>query len=339
MKILITYNEPPPQSSAFYTCHGEVLEQVEDVQSALKELGHETNVLSIGRNIKEELRFILDHPCDLVFNLCESILENSRLQPSFTGFLEITGIPFTGSNTETILTAINKYKAKILLLQQGIPAPKGWLLRESEAPDKILQEIPISSYPVIVKPNMEDGSIGLRQGSVAKTPDKLVLSLDRYKKECTGDALIEQYIAGREFNVGFLGKDDIKPLPPAEIRFKSSFPGRYKFLSYDAKWEKDSPEYAHYERISPPNLPESTLTRIIQLGKAAYKAVGLSGYGRIDFRMDNQGNLYVIDVNANPDLSKSAGLARSARNAGVSYTSLIQAIIDCPFYIKRNTIF
>jgi len=336
MNILITYNEPPERSNVHYECHGEVMEQVEDVQNALKELGHQVDTLSIGKNIKEELQFIIGSPYDLIFNLCESILENSRLQASFTGFLEIACIPFTGSGAEAILTAVNKYKAKVLLKKEGIPTPDGWLLREGEQADRIVQEIPLSSYPVIVKPNMEDGSIGLSQDSVAENPDKLRFILNERDRSYTGDRLIEQYIAGREFNIGYLGKNDLVALPVAEIRFKPSFPGRYRFLSYDAKWSKDSPEFEQYERINSPDIPQSTLNQIVQFGKAAYKIIRLSGYGRVDFRMDESGNVYVIDVNANPDLAKNAGLAKSAQVAGLSYASLIQRIIDCPFYLQRK---
>lgn len=336
MKILITYNQPPAHSSRHYACHGEVLEQVEDVQTALKELGHKADTLSIGKNIKEELEIIIRAQYDLIFNLCESILESSKLQASFAGFLELMGIPFTGSGTEGILTAVNKFKAKTLLLSQGIPAPDGWLIREGEEPTEVLPEIPLSSYPVIIKPNMEDGSIGLSQSSIAEGPHELKSILNRYEKEYTGDTLIEQYIAGKEFNVGFLGRSSLKSLPVAEIRFRPSFPGHYKFLSYDAKWREDSPEFGQYERISPPSIPQNILNQITQFGEAAYKTIGLSGYGRVDFRMDSLGNVYVIDVNANPDLSRSAGLAKGAQDKGLSYATLIQEIIECPFCISAN---
>lgn len=331
MKVVVTYNIPSTAIPEDFVCHQGVMDEVRDVTGALDELGYSYQVLGIGQDLKRELSSLAYSEADLVFNLCESISGLSSLQPCFAGYLELLGIPFTGSTAAGITVAIDKRKTKAVLHSMGISTPDSWEAAEILPlvdPSLACRESSLP-FPVIVKPACEDGSIGIDQASIAASWDELRAALGRaVRRFGSTNVLVERYIEGREFYVGFLGNTDLKPMPVSEIAFEGLPPGVRPIMSYEAKWVPESIERLKFRRICPAQLASDTAVQIVKVCEAAYKAVGLSGYGRIDIRWEAAtGELHVLDVNANPDITDGQGLPFTAEYVGLPYPQLIEAII------------
>ena len=328
MKVLITYNIVDESIGDDYLCHYGVMEAVESVSSALKELGYPFTVLGIGDDTAREIKQLIHSDADVVFNLCESIKGKSRLQPCFAGTLELLGIPYTGSDFEATILAIDKRKTKALLKRNSIPTPVDWDSHSLIHGDTSLDDV---DFPVIIKPAKEDGSIGIHQSSVVEERDKLGDILEDRIDTYGEQILIERFIAGREFYVGFLGNDPLRSLPIAEIGFGALPKGYKNIMSYQAKWDVDSIERRQFRRICPAEVDGSLKEQLIRYARGAYEVVGLYGYGRIDLRVDLEGNVYVIDVNANPDITIGQGFPLTAEVGGIQYPELIKILIDCAF--------
>jgi D-alanine-D-alanine ligase len=341
MKVIVTYNIPSSVIPEEYVCHEGVMDQVRDVTNALKELGHSYEVLGIGNDLRRELADLASWEADLVFNLCESIKGLSALQPCFAGYLELLGIPFTGSSSAGITIAIDKRQTKAILRSTGIGTPPAWLASTLMPLLEPKQEQTLSatvSLPVIVKPAREDGSIGINQDSVATTWDELRLALQQAVARFGPDnVLVERFIEGREFFVGFLGNTELQALPVSEITFEDLPSGLMPIMSYDAKWDPDSPERRSFRRLCPAPLASEAHARIVAASEAAYKRVGLSGYGRVDLRWETATDeIYVLDVNANPDITDRQGLPVTAAHVGLAYPQLVEAIISYALERARN---
>lgn len=332
MKIIVAYNIPSSAIPEEYVCHEGVMDQVRDVTNALEELGHSYEVLGIGHDLRRELAYLAASQADLVFNLCESIKGESALQPCFAGYLELLGIPFTGSSSAGITVAIDKRQTKAILQSAGVGTPPGWLASTFVPLLEPAHERALAttvSLPVIVKPAREDGSIGINQDSVATTWDELRSALrqavDRFGAD---NVLVERFIDGREFYVGFLGNEQLQVLPVSEIVFEDLPPELIPIMSYDAKWVPDSPERGSFRRLCPAPLTPEAQAAIVATCEAAYKRVGLSGYGRVDVRWETSTNtIHVLDVNANPDITDGQGFPVTAAEIGLTYPKLVEAII------------
>jgi len=327
--------------------------------------------MGIGADLGRELKILADTSVDVIFNLCESLCGESRLQPCFAGYLELLGIPFTGAPAEAITLAIDKLKTKALLSAAGIPTPEYYhvdqILPEGAGADeeeageagvaageagaaagtgatprseRTEAELPPpSSFPLIVKPAQEDGSIGIEQSSVAENRSQLISLLKKSTGRFGRHILVERYIAGREISVGLLGNDCIEVLPLVEATFAAQPAGYRPIITYQVKWEPESGEHQRFRRICPAPLAPDLAKYIEVICRKAYQLIGLSGYGRIDIRLETDTSRpYIIDVNANPDLTgygygssldNSATLPLAAQVAGITYPELIDRIIKC----------
>ncbi len=330
MKVLVTYNQPPTQGE-FQLCHAGVLDAVNDVVAALQHLGHEVSTLAVGRNLPAELTQLAMAQNDCVFNMCESILENSSLTAGFAAYLELLGVPFTGAHARALTITTDKRLADAVLREGGVSVPESWsyeaLLEFLSMPEANRPAVP---FPLIVKPANEDGSIGIEQDSIASNWQGLEDALRVTATKLGHTQLMAQrFIEGREFTVGFLGTSDPQALPLAEMTFTDLPPGHRPILSYQMKWVMDSPERRAFRRICPPQIHARMSERIISVARQAYLICGLQGYGRIDVRWDTTSDKpYVIDVNANPDITDGQGFPVMAQIGGISYPQLIATILE-----------
>jgi D-alanine-D-alanine ligase len=331
VKVLVVYNEPLPGQSDAHLCHSDVLEEVEHVTTALQALGYSYSALSIGKDMRSELVRLAYAGVDCVFNLCESILEQSRLQPCFAGFLELLGIPFTGASACGLHNAMDKQVAKALLLQAQMPTPHAWkggdlLAALCSATHDMAACLPL---PLIVKPSKEDGSIGISQASVATTPQDLRVVLEKATQKHGADGvLVEQYIPGSEFCVGFLGNENPQAFPLIEYSFDAFPEGYYPIRSYESKWDVDSVEKRSIKRLYPARISAGKAAAVVATCKQVWRIMRLTGYGRIDIRCDARSNdYYVIDVNANPGIRPVGDFAFGASHAGIAYPELIDRIL------------
>jgi D-alanine-D-alanine ligase len=252
---------------------------------------------------------------DLAFNLCEGIDGVAALEPAVIAVLELFGVPYTGSSSATTSLTLRKHVVNSLLEREGLPVPPWRLSR----PDATIDPI---GFPAICKPAAEDASIGIEQRSVVRSARALTTRL-REMHQRWDDVLVQQYVDGREVNVGILG-DEV--LPVAEIDFGAMPKGMWRIVSYTSKWHVGSDEDLGAAPRCPADLPESVTADCQRIALAAWRAVGGTGYGRVDMRIDAEGRPWVLEVNANPDIAPDAGLARMARTAGIDYSQMIRQV-------------
>ena len=252
---------------------------------------------------------------DLVINLCEGLEGVSGMEPMVVGALELTGTPFTGCGTRPIALCHKKPVINAWLASQGLPIPE-WIMPRG---NRVPADFPL---PAIVKPAAEDASVGIDQGAVVTTKKALKERVAALTEQYD-EVIVQRYIGGREFNVGLVGST---VLPISEIDFSAMAKGRWHIVSFEGKWEPGSLDDLGSQPVCPADIPDALGKELTALAAQAWAAVGGSGYGRVDLRVDEDGKAWVIEVNPNPDLSEDAGLANMARAAGWTYEDLVLRI-------------
>jgi D-alanine-D-alanine ligase len=314
MRVAILYDagsdEWSPQDVAA------VVGNVHEIRDVLRRRGHEVELLAVRLGDFRWLSRV--RRSDLVFNLCEGINGHARFEDFIVGTLELTGVPFTGCRHWATTIAHRKHVANTLLAAAGLPVPAFTLAQANKSP----AEFPL---PAIVKPAAEDASVGIDNGAVCTSKRALkrrvALMLEQFE-----EVLVQEYVAGREFNVGFIGK---RMLPIAEIRFEGMPEGNWPIVSYAAKWIPGSPEDEGTVPVCPAVVDEELAKRIAGVAKDAWMHMASGeGYGRVDLRVNEDGQPYVLEVNPCPDLSSNAGLARMGRAFGWSYDDLVMQVVD-----------
>jgi len=253
---------------------------------------------------------------DLVFNLCEGVHGVAHWEDHVVAALEFAGIPFTGAGAWTVAACRRKAVANAVLATAGLPIP-AWIVAQGRIPD----DFPL---PAIVKPAAEDASAGLDRTSVV-TDKKGLRARVAAMTEQFDEVLVQQYIPGREFNVGIVGT---RTLPVAEIDFSTMPQGSWPILTYAAKWQVGSAEDLGSVPVCPAVISERLAARLVRTAEAAWRAMQGKGYGRVDLRVDAEGKPWVLEVNPNPDLTDEAGLSRMGRAAGWDYPELVRRIAE-----------
>ena len=301
-----------------------VREEVGAVEESLRELGFFPAVLTVDQFSKDLVSELSRLAPKFVFNLCEEINGNCEQEMCVAGLFELMGIPYTGSGPLALGLALNKFRVKQVLRAAGVPAPRGYLCCFGQR----LRAHAARRFPVIVKPVHEDASLGINADSVCRDfrqlEDQVAYIHDVYRQ----DALIEEYLEGREFNVAILGGREAQVLPISEIDFSRMPPGEPRIVSYRAKWDEESVEFQSTVPVCPADVPSRLASRIRSVALRSHRCIGCADYSRVDMRTDSGGNVYVLEVNPNPDISPRAGFARAARAAGLTYTDMIARIIQ-----------
>jgi len=306
----------------------EAREDVERVAAALAEAlearGHRVRVIPAGGDLSfvETLR---REPPELVLNLCESLAADARGEMIIPGLLELLGIPYTGSAALSLGLALHKDRAKQILRGAGISTPAFALIEKLEE----AMEIALP-YPLIVKPSREDASTGIDFDSVVHDRAGLVHAVSRVLRTLHQPALVEQFIEGKEIYVPILGNSPRRALPLTEIHYGPFYDTRPRIVSYKAKWDLESIDCIQ-TNSGPAILDEEVEAACVRTALAAFAALGCRDYGRIDLRVSEGGQPYVIDINPNCDLHPEAGYAKTARNAGLSYPELAESLVRIAF--------
>ncbi|HZY10747.1 MAG TPA: ATP-grasp domain-containing protein [Bacteroidota bacterium] len=302
-----------------------VLEEKEDIARALRALGYKTVIYNVDGDISKFVKFLKDEEPDLVYNLCESINNESVHEMHAASIYELLGIPYTGADPLTLGTALNKVRVKEILSFHGLPTPKYQLIK---SPIRISLSDHLE-FPLIVKPSREDASIGIESSSVVSNMAELRKRIRYIFEQFDQPALIEEYIDGRELNVALLGNRRPIVFPISEIDM-STLPSEYpRIVSYNAKWMKGSDEYTNTKGVCPACLPAGLEVRIKEMALEAYRIIGCRDYARVDFRLSKDHQPYLLEVNPNPDISDNAGYACSARKYGFTFEELIGKIVEC----------
>ena len=325
-RIAIVYNKPEVSR---YSSRGEdtavlgVLESVEAVNKALVELKHDVVLLPLspGDDIKNSLASV---NADLFFNLFEGFCGFPETEALVPDFAEELKIPYTGCPSSVLRLALNKAKAKALLKSAGIRTPSGQVLK----PDALAEFNLI--YPCIVKPCSEDASHGISDLSVVEDLAGLTRQVNMISSAYGGQALVEEFVGGREFNATVMGNIEYTALPPSEIVY--TLPeGMPKLLTFAAKWEIGSVYYLNTQLTCPAKISPSEKRAITMTITRVYQLFGCKGYARVDMRLDKEGKVNVIEVNPNPDISPGTGAARQADAAGMTYARFMDKIINFAF--------
>lgn len=298
------------------------------IKKALSQVNHDVKIFALSEDSYAQIK---EEKPDVVFNLCDDGFRGDyTLEPHVAIMLDILNIPYTGNNYFTIALCQNKARAKDILTYNNVLTPKFQVFTSAER--KLNPEL---KFPMIVKPIREDGSVGIGERSVVQNEEQLKEGIDHVINEHKQEALVEEFIDGREFNVSLIGNRRPIVLPVAEIDFTEMPAHLPKIVSYRAKWVPQSIAYRKTPVICPANIDEKIKKTIEETARKCYKIFGCTGYIRIDFRYDEkEKKLYVLEINPNPDISEDAGLVRSAGMAGISYQDLLLKIIG--FAMERK---
>jgi D-alanine-D-alanine ligase len=314
-KCCIIYNEPGEGALADEL---DVLDQVAYIEENLNELGISVYRKGITARFMEETTALAAEKPDFVFNLVESINNKGELSYFIPALLNMFSIPYSGNPLEALFITNNKTLASKAMRDAGINNPALYLPSQY----KLLK--PGRKY--IVKPIWEDGSLGITCDSVFECKPGF-----EEKLKVLDDAhwFIEDFIEGREFNISVLaGKDGPEVLSPAEIVFVDFDETRPKIVDFKAKWEMDAFEYINTVREFPKNLNPELEKKLIETAKACWHLFGLKGYARVDSRVDDNGDVFIIEINGNPCISPDGGFVAATREAAYPFTDVLQRIIN-----------
>lgn len=297
------------------------LKDVAEVHKALKKLGHSPTYIRLDGSV-ESLQALARRKVDLIFNLTESWAGDDTKDSTIAGYLELLGRPFTGSSSLGLALGADKVMAKKIFQFHNIASPNFatvWRGRMDHAHD--------IQFPVIVKPAREDGSIGISFNAYVESIKDLMTRIDELHEAFDTPVLVEEYVEGREIYVGVLGNKKPEALPPIELDLSKLPEGTPKIAGTEVKWERHTEAYRQSQPKVPDDLDEKTIAMLQETAVAAYQALALRDYARIDIRLDRKKKAYVLEVNPNPYLLSTAELSLAAKQSGRNYTDLVGEIV------------
>ncbi|MCC6202794.1 MAG: D-alanine--D-alanine ligase [Gammaproteobacteria bacterium] len=318
MTIALVYGAPPPGAAPDDL---DVLVQLAAVRDALRVANVPCREFALDDDLAAAHAWLRQERPELVFNLVEAIHgRTDRIAEAPALFAELR-LPFTGSDAEALRITTHKLLSKERMQRDGIATP-AWCCDPLELRD------PMQAGAWIVKPIDEDASVGIDDDAVCQTAAAAAACLEARTRR-GGNWFAERFIAGREINIALLAHGAaVDVLPPAEILFDAFAPGKPHIVGYAAKWQPDSFEYRHTPRDFERLAHEPNLCRELgRIARRCWDLFELSGYARVDCRVDAAGSIWVLEVNANPCLSPDAGLAAAAARAGLDYPALIARIV------------
>jgi D-alanine-D-alanine ligase len=295
-----------------------------DVISTLRSLGHEVRPLGIHDDLGDIRRAWEEWKPHVAFNLLEGFDDVTIFDQNVVSHMELLKLPYTGCNPRGLLIARDKSLSKKLLTYHRIAVPEFEVFRIGR-PIRRPKRLP---YPLIVKSLTQEASIGISQASVVDNDEKLQERVTFIHQSIKTAAIVERYVDGRELYVGILGNQTLQSLPVWELFFSNMPEGSKRIATDRVKWSvKYQKKYGIDSGVAT-DLPDPQCEKIQHLCKRAYRALEMSGYARIDLRMDETGNVWVIEANPNPQIAKGEDFAASAEKIGVSYESLLQRIVN-----------
>jgi len=295
-----------------------------DVMGAAEELGHETHQLGLLEEIAPLRRTLSEWKPSIVFNLLDRFRDRTVYDQHLTSYLQLMRMPYTGCNPRGLVIASDKALAKKIVLYHRIRTPHF----QTFARGRRIRRSKHLRFPLIVKVLLEEASSGIAQASVVHDDEQLRERVQFVHETFEHAAIVEEYIDGRELNVGVIGNQRLQVLPVWELFMDNLPPGSARVATYNVKWNIDYQD-KYKIRIGPARkLPEAVAERIAATTRRIYRALSLSGYARIDYRLSPEGRLYFLEANANPDISRDEELASAAASAGIGYEALIQKVLN-----------
>lgn len=294
-----------------------------DVLTTLRALGHEARPLEVQDELAPIRREVDEWKPHVVFNLLEAFFDLREFDQHVVSYLELLRVPYTGCNPRGLVLARDKALAKKILTYHRIPVPKFDVVHEG----RLVRRPKALKFPLIVKSLTEEASTGIAQASVVWNDEELETRVRFIHESITGDALIEEFIEGREIYVGVLGNKRLTVLPPWELFFENTAPGSVPIATERAKHNLDY-QSRHGITEGPANMEPALRDRLVSTARRIYRALSLDGCARLDFRLRADGTAFFIEANPNPEIASKEEFAQSALHAGMRYEKLIDTIVS-----------
>lgn len=315
---------PPEDIGELSDLHQYELKTEYDVVSTLRELGHEVKPLGVADELGP-IRHVIEewHP-DIVFNLLEEFLGRQDFDHHVVSFLELMQVPYTGCHPRGLMLARDKALSKKLLAYHHLLVPKFAVFPRG----KRVHRPKGLEFPLIVKSQIHEASLGIAQASIVESDEKLRERVAFIHQRHGSDAIAEQYVDGREFYVGIIGNTRLEVLPTWELLFENLAPGAVPIATAHVKHNPDYQERRGIFQQKAEDLPDPLRAQIVKTTKNIARILDLDGYNRIDYRYSADGKLYFLEANPNPDIAKSEEFASASEEAGMPFPKLIQRIVD-----------
>jgi len=295
-----------------------------EVMESLVRLGHSVETLAVFDNVTHIVEKLNTCLPDVVFNLCESFHHNRAHEPNIPALLELMKVRYTGSGPDALMLCKDKAITKKVLAYHHLRVP-GFVVSHRQSPLRRLKRF---KFPAFVKPCSEESSDGISKASFARDEREAIERAQFIHQKFDCDALIEEYIDGRELYIGVLGSRRLTVLPPREVFFDNMPADVPRFATYHAKWNDAYRKKWGITNGAAQELPPGVERDLRKIARNVYGWLKIRGCGRLDVRLTSEGELFVIEVNPNPSLSQDEDFAQSAAAAGMDYDALITTILS-----------
>jgi D-alanine-D-alanine ligase len=326
LRILVLMHEDlvPPDPLNGQEVTGAEWKTEYDVVSTLRTLGHDVKPLGVKSDLGVLRSAIEDWKPHIAFNLLEEFDGVAVYDQNVVSYLELLHMPYTGCSPRGLMLARDKVLSKKLFSFHRIPFPEFMVVPQG----RTVKRPKWLSFPLIVKSVTEEASLGISQASIVQDDDKLKERVEFIHASVGTSALIERYIEGREFYVGVMGNGHVHVLPVWELMMDKLPEDARRIATERVKWNRTYQTKYGIRSEEARNLPEGKVEEIQRLAKRVYRTLGLSGYARIDVRMDAGGNVYVLEANPNPQIAHDEDFSDSAEKAGYTYKDLLQELLN-----------
>jgi D-alanine-D-alanine ligase len=321
---------PPEHVPASQDFHHEPWRTEYYVLSTLRKLGHDAMVLGVRSDLELIRNTVVEFKPDIIFNLLEEFHDRPLYDQNVVSFLELIPVPYTGCNPRGMVLSRDKALTRKILSYHRIPGPDFTIFRRGrkvKRPTKL-------NLPLFVKSQVEEASLGISQASVVNTDEELVERVRFMHEKFHTDVIAEEYIEGRELYVGIFGDDRLTILPIWELLFANMPEGQPRIATRRVKWDAKYQEKHGISSGVAQGIAPELRGKIESLCKRAYRALGISGYARMDLRLKPTGEVYVIEANPNPEIAMGEDFADAAQEFGWPYEELIKRVLSQGFNRK-----
>lgn len=324
--LLLTHEDlvPPDSLDGLSEKQAEKIKTGYDVATGLQWLGHHVIKLGVGHELTPLRRTLLDEKPDIVFNLLEEFRDQAVYDQNVVSYLELMHTCYTGADPRGLILARDKALSKKLLQYHRLPTPQFMVIPKGRAvrrPKRL-------EFPLIVKSQLEESSAGISQASVVQSDEALSDRVRFVHESVDTSAIVEQYIEGRELYSAVLGNQRLQVFPTWELFIDNLPPDSHRIATEKVKWDLDYQRKHRIRTGQAKNLSKELIRTVESSSKKIYKVLGLTGYARIDFRLGDNGKLYFLEANPNPEIAHDEEFASAAKTAGLGYEALLQRIVN-----------
>lgn len=295
-----------------------------DVVTGLRDLGHDVQPLGLYDDLTPLRGAIQDFKPHIVFNLLEEFRGEPMLDQHVVSYLELVQVPYTGCNPRGLMIARDKALSKMILLHHRIRVPRFAVV---PAGRKLSRKPSRLEYPLIVKSQVEDASFGIAEASIVHNDEKLAERIEFMHTKVGSNLILEQYVDGRELYVGVLGNSRLQVLPIWELEMRQLRSDAPKIATRQVKWNAKFQERRGVKLGPARDLQPEVERLLVKTTKRLYRLMQLSGYARVDFRLDAEGRPYFLEANPNPEIGYGEEFAEAAEAAGIDYEPLLDRLL------------